>query len=231
MTPKYSFSVGDRQALILIVAAMLATSPCLAQSSGGECGELTNGYGPYDYRKDRDKLGIVDSNHFTPQVEQLIRGISGPIGGELDYTLRAFPNHHRALIAMTRWSEKVKSDKPSGAHYSVDCYFDRALRFKSDDNVVRMLYAQYLGKQGRTDDAVRQLETAAAQAPDVGFTQYNIGLVYFEIGQHQRALTQAHRAIALGFDRPSLRAMLEKIGKWQDPPPAPAPSAPTETPK
>lgn len=202
--------------LLVWVSTFTCHIQAQAQAPDNACGSLANGYGPYDYRKDKDKLPIVESSHFTPAVESLIHGISGPVGGELDYALRAFPNHHRVLIAMTRLGEKFKTPKPPGAKYNVDCYYDRAVRFAPDDNVVRMLYAQYLGKEGRTDDAVFQLETAAAQAPDAGFTQYNIGLVYFEIGKPDRALAQAHKALSLGFTRPELQKKLELAGKWQD---------------
>ena len=206
----------DRWHLMLLTAACVCAGSSFAQAEPNPCGNLANGYGPYDYRKDKDKLPIVENHHFVPHVEALIRGVSGPIGGELDYTLRAFPNHHRALVAVTRYGDRLKTPKPPGANYTVECYFDRAMRFAADDNVVRILFAQYLGKQGRTDEAVSQLETAAAKAPDAGFTQYNIGLVYFEMGKHERALAQAHRAMTLGFARPELQAILEKIGKWQE---------------
>ena len=208
----------DRWRAILIVAAGLGVgSSTLAQAVLNSCGDLKNGYGPFDYRKDKDKLPIVENSHFTPPVEALIHGVSGPIGAELDYALRAFPNHHRVLAAMSRYGQKLKSPQPPGANYTIDCYFDRAIRFAADDNVVRMLFAQYLGRLGRTKEAIGQLEVASAQAKDDGFTHYNIGLVYFELGQPDRALAQAHRAMALGFERPELRQMLERAAKWRDP--------------
>ena len=77
------------------------------------CGSLQNGYGPHDYRSDKDKLQIVEQYHMTPKVVNLVAGESGYIGGDLDYTLRAFPNHHVALMAMAKLGEKEKTDKPS----------------------------------------------------------------------------------------------------------------------
>lgn len=183
------------------------------------CGPLkfNNTYGPYDYRKDKDKLPIVENAHFTPRVEALLRGESGQIGSELDYVLITFPNHHRALIAMVKWGERLKTSKPPGARYDIDCYFDRALRFAADDVVPRMLYARYLHAVKRTDEAVALLERTATIAGDNGFSHYNIGLFYMEMGQPDRALMQAHRAATLGFERPELRQQLERAGKWQDP--------------
>ncbi len=203
--------------LVVSLAVALAQAVPAAAQTFTACGDLRNGYGPFDYRKDKDKLPIVDSNHFTVRVENLIGGVTGSIGGDLDYTLRAFPNHHRALITMVRHGERLKSIKPPGANYTIECYFDRALRLAPDDAVSRMLFARYLHSLGRTAEAVSQLERTADGAGDNGFTHYNVGLIYMELGQPERALSQAHKAAALGFERPELRQQLEKAGKWQDP--------------
>lgn len=196
----------------------MSGSSCLAQGAGG-CGNLQNGYGPFDYRSDRDKLGIVDMHHFTPEVELLLRGKSGTLGGDLDYTLRAFPNHHRALVAMTRLAERDKTDKPAGANYTVACYYDRAIRLAPDDTVARGLYAAYLNKTSKRAEAAAQLEAAAEAAADNGFAHYNIGLVYLEMKEHGKALAQAHRALRLGFTRPVLIDALKRVGVWKEPPP------------
>ena len=45
-------------------------------------------------------------------------------------------------------------------------------------------------------------------------------MVYLEIGMPDRALTQAHKAMALGFGRTELRDRLRAINKWEDPPAA-----------
>ena len=82
---------------------MLLAGTSFAQVVNGGCGALQNAFGPFDYRTERGyNLDVVESYHFTPPVEALIRGSSGTIGGDLDYTLRAFPNHDRALNATIR---------------------------------------------------------------------------------------------------------------------------------
>ena len=91
------------------------------------CGPIQNAYGPYDYRSDKDKLKIVEQVHLTPEVINLVKGSSSTIGSDLDYTLRAFPNHHVALNAMIRLGEKQKAAKPIGANYGVECYLQRAI--------------------------------------------------------------------------------------------------------
>ena len=214
----------------VLCISLLATLPVavFAQASRNICGELGNAYGPYDYRFDRNKLAIVEIAHFTPEVEALIRGLSGHIGGDIDYTLRAFPNHHRALLTMMRLGERMKTVQPPTAKYTIDCYFQRAVRFKPDDTIARMLYANYLHKNGRSAEANQQMEQTLALAGDNPFTHYNAGLVYLDLKNYEKALQQAHTAYALGFTRPELRDALKKAGKWVEPP-ADAASMPAVT--
>jgi hypothetical protein len=197
----------------------------------GSCGQLKNAFGPFDYRPDGhvpiDKyderphsviLKLVGNAHFTPEVESLARGKTGDVpGGDIDYTLRAFPNHHRALMAMVRLGEKENRSLTRGAKYSVECYFTRAITFRPKDSVVRMIYAQYLSKNKRLPEAVHQLELASASAQDNPFTQYNVGLVYFDLKDYEKALLQAHKAIELGLGRTELREQLQNLGKWREP--------------
>lgn len=208
--------------LASLVVLLLSGGMALAQESASGCGSLENQYGPFDYRTQKSKLDIVERFHFTPRVESLVGGQStGSIAGDLDYTLRAFPNHHRALMAMVRLGEKVKTPQPIGATYSVECYFERALRFHPDDTTARMIYATYLSKIGRVKDAISQLETVSVSAEDNPFTHYNMGLIYFDLHQYDQALAQAHLAYGLGFTQTALRDELQRVGKWTEPQPAP----------
>ena len=202
----------------LLVSATLGL-PAFAQTTSLACGSLQNGYGPYDYRSDKSKLPIVDGAHFTPAVEALIRGSTsstGP-GGDLDYTLRAFPNHHRALVSVMNYGEKVKPKLPKDLPRSVECYFERGLRFRPDDTVARMIYATFLTKNKRELDASEQLEQVATAASDHAFTFYNVGLIFFDMKNFNKALEFAHKAYGLGFQSADLRDQLQKAGKLTDP--------------
>lgn len=213
-------SLARHAGLGCLLSLALLAMPVVAQTAAsGPCGSLETHYGPYDYRTQKDKLGIVEKHHFGPGVEALISGQEGYLGGDLSYVLNAFPNHHRALIAVMKFAERTKSPQPPHMTYSVECYFVRAIQFQREDTIVRMLYAQYLGKQQRKAEAVAQLETVERLAADNAFTHYNAGLVYFELGEFERALAAGHRAAALGPTRPELESMLRREGKWRDAPP------------
>ena len=99
--------------LVILGLGFLIFSQSRADVNDYICGSLQNGYGPYDYRSDKDKLRIVEQYHLTPEVVNLVAGSTGEIGDDLDYTLRAFPNHHVALMAMVKLGEKQKTAKPS----------------------------------------------------------------------------------------------------------------------
>lgn len=208
----------SRTRVVFLFCAVALGSMLSAEANASDpCGELSNGYGPHDYRTDRDKLGVVEMHHFTAEVETLKAGKSGYIGGDIDYTLRASPNHPRALMAMIKLGEREKTERPLGARYSVACYFNRAIRFRPDDPMVRMIYGTYLAKRKNNSEALEQLVAAEQFAADNANVHYNLGLVYFDLGKYEEALQHAHTAYRLGFTLPGLRKKLEAAGRWRTP--------------
>ena len=211
-----------RSGLLLFLAwSALASSPGQAQTPAdpNNCGTLANHYGPFDYRTQKEPLKIVEGTHFKPHIEALISGNgTGYVGGDIAYTLHTSPNHHRALMALTKLSERMKTPQPPGLRRPVACYFDRAVRFAPNDTVVRVLFARFLAQQGQSQAALAQLAAAVRYAQDSTLSHYNIGLAYLELGQFEQARTQAHRAAALGLERPELEQRLRAAGQWQDAP-------------
>ena len=217
---KTSHGGAPRRARRLLAACCLAVlaGGALAQDmpSTNPCGALQNAYGPYDYRTHRHMLKVVEEFHFSSTVERLDRPTTGNFG-DLDYTLRASPNHHRALISLARYGDRGNAAKMPPFMRSIDCYFDRAMRFAKDDPVVRMIYAGHLARTNRGTEALAHLDYVAQGAGDSPFTHYNLGLLYLELKRYDKALTQAHVAMQLGLPRTELRDALKKAGKWTDP--------------
>ena len=199
---------------LFLVAVLAVAQPAAADEA--TCGSLKYMHGPYDYRTSAWARSWAERYHFTPDVEQLKRGASSvSIGKDLNFVLLAIPNHYRALAALVNFRFKTKKDPPSGATYSVDCYFDRAIRFRPDDGAVRAVFGVYLMRVGKTADAVTQLEMAAKLGENTSNLHYNIGLAYFELGDYDKALEHAKKAYEAGFTLPGLRDKLRKVGKWQ----------------
>lgn len=204
-----------------LTSCLLAFGAFAAPASGqeGPCGNpMVNGTGPWDYRKAPPKyLRMVERRHYTPEVRALRRGTStSDLGADVAYTLRVFPNHHRALLTMADWSLKSRANPPKGVQYPVECWFERGMRFRPDDGMVKAVYGIYLLRVSKADEAVKQLETAVAQGASDGNVHYNLGLAYLEAKQFDKALASAHRARAGGFMLPGLRDRLMRAGKWRE---------------
>lgn len=59
----------------LLVCAFAYCSSAFAQSGSAACGPLENGYGPYDFRTDRDKLPIVVGRTLHPWLSSSFAGL------------------------------------------------------------------------------------------------------------------------------------------------------------
>lgn len=177
---------------------------------------LTNAYGPFSATNPAhaDKLPIVLGAHFTPEVEGLIRGNRGSLIGDLNYTLKAIPNYHRALAAMAKYQRQRKLKlAPQDEYYTADCYFHRAIYFQPDDVIARMLFAIHLHLTGRFDDAEKQYKQALIYEPDYSELHYNYGLLLVEMKRYDDALNYANRAYTKGFPLPGLKNKLAEKGR------------------
>lgn len=202
-------------ALLLVVGSLAH-----AQLGPSVCGDpFRNHYGPFDYRQTTAaQREIVERFHFTPVVESLQAGNTsmGP-GGDLEYTLNVYPNHHRALMSMMKYAIREKSSRPGNVKFSIQCRFDRAERYRPDDAMVKVIHGLYLLQTGKPGDAVEKLEQARLLDASNGNVHYNLGLAYVDLKQYDKALASAHLAYAAGFPLPGLREKLRRLGKWRDP--------------
>ena len=182
------------------------------------CGSLNNAYGPFDYRtaasENPQAKQLVESAHFTPEVENLIKGNSSYIGGDLDYTLRAFPNHHRALASIAKLALRTKGTTAQGLKYSFTCYFERAMRFTPNDDGVYLVYGAYLFKRGDVAGAKVQFIQALALNADNVPANYNLGLIYLHEGNYEKAREHARKAYAADYPLQGLKNGLVEAGKW-----------------
>lgn len=223
-TPLPSAPRARWRTLALALAGAVAAHAAVAQGIG--CGGLANNYGPYDYRHYKDApqidpvtqqmspLQMVEGAHFIDTCEALVKCKRGTIGSDIDYTLRAFPNHHRALVAMMLYGERTKRDQPPDALFTVDCYFKRAITWKADDVIVRLIYAGYLNGKGKNAPAKEQLEAANKLTGDNAFSVYNVGMVALDLNEVDLAVDAARRAYGAGMSHPVLRQRLIAINRW-----------------
>ena len=209
---------------IVLLLALHST----ASGSEVDCGPLkiANKHGPFDYRTATPgELQLVEHAHFAPSVEALVKPMFRDFGPDLGYTLWAFPNHHRALVTLVRLTDRDKSIQPSGLPYRAECYFERALRFKADDSIVKMIYATFLIHQKRNDDAVAELNSTEPLIKDNPRSHYNIASLYFEASAFEKASKHIKIAMDLGWPQTELKDKLIAQGKWVEPAAEPAMAA------
>ncbi len=185
--------------------------------------------GPNDYystdRWTRQYLNSVNSLHLVPAEAQVTRGYAAAPGTktyniweEIDFTLRWFPNHPKGLQFMSKWLPKY----PHPPDKNVEYYFQKALTYKPApelrpvDATVRVLYAIYLHKQKKYQQAQEQYESALSIAPNNSEIHYNLGLLLAEKKDYPAALKHAQTAYTLGFPLPGLKNKLKKAGVWKN---------------
>jgi len=211
-----------RTAQFLLLCTLVAFSVSLRAQQVPGCGTLQNAFGPFDYRDPvvkRERLEMVETYHFTPEIESLRGGYTGrnPLR-DLAYTLRVFPNHPRALAAMARYVYTGRPPTDDPTVLSADCYFARGIAYAPDDEAVRVVYADYLYRMKQPEQAREQYEKALELAPESVDVNYAAGLFFVTIGELERAKQLAEFAYGRGYPLPGLKnkiAAAETAGATQ----------------
>ena len=190
--------------------------------SGVQCKGLRKGVGPLDYtnpaHRNSNLFGLVVRAHFNDDVRTLRRGQSADTpAGDLDYTLSGIPNHHVALDSMMKYqlNKNNQRDLKSKGTPSTLCYLQRAINFSPDDYIPPMLLGIWYAKSSLPDEALTAYKKAAEIEPDSSQLNYNIGLLYLEMGQPENALLYAKRAYAKKYPFKGLKNKLIEQGVWE----------------
>ena len=183
--------------------------------------------GPNDYYDSspttRKYLRLVEGAHLNEAIKALAKGKtsysygtgkSGTVYHDLDYTLRWFPNHPRGLHEMAQFLVNFRKSKNSYIPPGVTPkkYFDAAIRFRPGDAVVRFVYGIHLHKAGDLNAALEQYLLAEELGLNSAELHYNLGLLYLDLKNTEKALSRANKAYQMGYPLPGLRMRLEKLG-------------------
>jgi tetratricopeptide (TPR) repeat protein len=221
--------------LLLLVSLCLIQKPALSNSApwvgadlkGLTCSGEGQGFGPYDYTSTADKniksvkdnpLNLVERAHFTPEVENLIKGNTGTLEGDLSYTLRAWPNHHRALLSIINYQLNIqKKLMPGKLSTPPECYLQRAINFSPEDAASYSLYGYYLRKIGHLEEAVKYYEKSLTLAPENAKFAYSFSLLLIDLKRYEDAVKYAKIAYRQGRVAPKgLKQKLFKLGVWNE---------------
>ncbi len=186
---------------------------------GGPCKGGGQGYGPYDYTQRAQlsqNLKVVEKAHFTSAVESLSGGAStsrGPLA-DLDYTLRAFPNHHRALHAAIRYRMRLGKPIRHPQFSHVECYLQRAINYSPRDSVSHMLYGLHLHRLKKYEKALPAYSRAYELNPRDLEIQYNLALLHTDLKNFEQAKTLADQLYDSNFPLQGLKNRLIDAGHW-----------------
>jgi len=191
------------------------------------CNGRIEGFGPFDYLSRHtlpQQLNIVEKYHFNSNVEQLIKGQSTTSAlADIDYTLRAWPNHHRALYSLVRHrSNEWNTKKLQSKQYTpAECYLQRAIKFSPKDGTSRMLYAMLLHQTGHKEHALEQYMEALKVEPNNTQVKYNLGLLLVELKEYSKANQYAQELYSRGYPLPGLKNKLKDANSWNEASPKP----------
>jgi tetratricopeptide (TPR) repeat protein len=184
---------------------------------GKKCSGKSMGFGPYDYLRRGQltaELDVVETAHFTPEVERLEAGNTSVAINDIAYTITAWPNHHRALHSAMRYRMMFWEWPEDAQVPPAECQLQRAIQFSPQDPVPYMLYGLLLHKAQKYDAALLSFRGALRLRPDDVLTQYNMGLTLVELKQYKEAVQMAKSAYAAGIPLPGLKNKLIAAGQW-----------------
>ncbi len=198
------------------------TAPFVGNKLNGlPCEGNPQGHGPFDYihrQTFKHDLFLVESAHFTPDVENLVKGNTGESPtGDLMYTLRAWPNHHRALFSVIRLQLDInKKITKYKLEIPPECYFQRAIHYSPKDPVIYSLFGFFLRKIGRLDEALKYYEKSIELDPENAKTAYSFSLLLIDLKRFEDAVKYAKVAYKNGQPPKGLKQKLEKLGVWSE---------------
>ena len=213
---------------IFTLATIFLTSFLFAiqhASASPKCGNVFDAqYGVHDYNDPKFRtpsgraistLKTVERRHFTSKVERLISGESTKsILADIDYTLRKFPNHHRALFSLIKYDKSLNGKLPRGSQdyeQSVQCYFKRALDFRPEDGKTLQLFGMYYHLNGKYEKAIQVYSKANEHLPSPEL-HYNMGLAYFHVKKYEKSKEFAQKAYESNYPLMGLRDKLARVG-------------------
>lgn len=186
---------------------------------GKKCSGTQIAYGPYDYLQRNTlqaELQIVEENHFSADVENLISSETAYAINDIHYTLGAWPNHHRALNSILQYRlQNLRNWPPAIGVPPAECYLQRAIKFSPKDPRPYMMYGVLLQKVKQFDKALNAYRVANRLMPNDVITQYNMGMTLVALKKYKEAAQLAQKVYSAGFPLPALKNKLIAAGHWK----------------
>lgn len=203
-------------------SAVAAAAPWVGDNFHGKpCEGFQGTAGTADYLRRANpriaaSLALTEEHHFNEDVESLRKGITTEPMGDIDFVLRSFPNHHRALFSAMQWRIKNRNFPKTVKWQPAECYYQRAIAFSPHDLTIRTQYAILQYKFKKFNEALETYEELDRLNPHDPLVEYNMALTMLRVGKFKKAAVIAERVYKTGFPLPGLRNKLRKAGHWKD---------------
>jgi tetratricopeptide (TPR) repeat protein len=169
-------------------------------------------YDPNEFLRDPHIFKAVERAHITGGgARELKAKRYGPAYGHVEFALRYYPNHPKGLLLLSDVCVKWKSPQ-----CDADGWFARAIDVNPNIAQTHTLHGLHLHRTGRHKEALEAYKKAIQLDPNSVYAHYNLGLLYFDMGQFPLSNEEAQRSYALGAQYPGLRDKLQKAGKWKE---------------
>lgn len=226
----HGLAISGVWATLCAVLFLFFLSPAYASKYGQ--------YGPFDYYDPpKHSIQLVERAHLGPKTELLAEeGRWCRYFSDLDYTLRAFPNHPKGLVKMSQFlehhaacnrkpSKKKKSKSVADIYAELEegawrertpeYYFDRAIKYRSQYAETHILYGRYLFRKHKLEKSEKEFLVAANlinTASQKATTNYYMSLINLEKGDCKMAKQFAGKSYKSGYDILDLKEKIEKSG-------------------
>ena len=149
---------------------------------------------------------VVEAYHLGQAITKLSeRRVSAK--DDLDFILRHFPNHPKALALMVEYG---KQQKDPGIALP---YYQKAVELNPKIASIWSDYGAYQHELKNYDDAIFCFKKAVELKPKNGLYQYNLGLALFEKKDYVGAQDAANQARDFGIPYTALQAKLDALKK------------------
>ena len=217
--------------LSVLIITVAASSPLMAATGSLDANQLTDCFPAQpperldrqDYRKSTEKWRrTVENHHFDSHYAAFIAGLSrvpqGRRGGGeppsagFDYTLWGFPNHPKALAAIEKLGFETKTNKLPSMLLPTHCYFERGIKFYSDDPNPHAIYAYYLARRNNPEKALVHIKRADKLNNESADIYLYLAWSALEIENYELATRFARHLYKNGYPLPGLRNRLIREG-------------------
>ena len=213
------------------IVATIVASAGLALLLGSDLarGQVGNRdyYNPGTDGNDTALFANVHSYHLQPAFDALARGNLKGAHDHFEFILNAYPNSPQALNGMS----ELCTTKWKSPACDADAWFEKAAARNPSASMTWVIYGLHLQRKGQLREAIEKFEHALELRPNDINAHYNLGLLYFDLKDYEKANRHAQMSYALGAPLPGLRDKLMRAKAWSPLPPSSPESPSNASPK